>query len=84
MHGYEVVQTIRERSDGLLTFGEGTIYPILYSLRDKGFVRSESQKSESGRARRVYRVTEEGLEALAAYRADWQRLSDGMRLVLEG
>lgn len=84
MYGYELVQAIRERSDGLLTFGEGTVYPILYALRDKGFLQSETVSSEEGRARRVYHVTPLGLEALAAYREQWEQLTEGMRLALEG
>lgn len=84
MYGYELVQAIRERSDGLLTFGEGTVYPILYALRDKGYLRSEAEESDEGRRRRVYHVTPLGLEALTAYRAEWDRLTEGMRLALEG
>ena len=82
MYGYALVQTIRERSDGLLNFGEGTVYPILYALRDKGYLRSEKEESEEGRARRVYHVTPEGLAALEAYRSEWSRLTEGMRLAL--
>ncbi|MEM7416623.1 MAG: PadR family transcriptional regulator [Gemmatimonadota bacterium] len=84
MYGYELVQAIRERSDGLLSFGEGTVYPILYALRDKGYLRSEAQESKEGRRRRVYHVTPLGLEALAAYRSEWDRLTEGMRLALDG
>ncbi len=84
MYGYELVQTIHERSDGLLTFGEGTVYPILYSLRDRGYLVGESQESAEGRVRRVYRVKPAGLEALTQWRAEWTRLSEGMRLALRG
>lgn len=84
MYGYELVQTIQDRSGGLLTFGEGTVYPILYAMRDKGYLRSVSEESEEGRARRVYHVTPDGLAALDAYRAEWQRLTEGMRLAMEG
>lgn len=82
MYGYELVQAIRERSQGHLSFGEGTVYPILYTLRDRGYLRSVSEESSEGRTRRVYHVTPEGVEALNGYRAEWERLSEGMRLAL--
>ena len=82
MYGYELIRAIRDRSEGILDFSEGTVYPILYGLRDRGLVRSEAQESEEGRTRRVYHLTPEGKAALETYLRDWNRLAEGMRLAL--
>jgi PadR family transcriptional regulator PadR len=82
MHGYELIQTIRERTDGIFEFGDGTIYPLLYTLRDKGLVRTEEDLSPEGRVRKIYRLTPAGRAALARHLDDWRLFSRGMALAL--
>lgn len=82
LHGYELIQTIRRRSDGIFDFSDGTIYPLLYSLRDRGYIRSEPQTSPAGRLRKVYRITATGRLALEELLEDWSLFSRGMQLAL--
>jgi PadR family transcriptional regulator PadR len=82
MHGYELIRTIRERTGGIFEFGDGTIYPLLYVLRDRGLVETEPEMSAEGRPRKIYRLTPAGRRALRRHRADWQLFSKGMALAL--
>ncbi len=82
MHGYELIQTIRTRTEGIFDFSDGTVYPLLYTLRDKGYLDSTQESSPSGRARKIYRLTPSGRDKLAAQIHDWQRFALGMKLAL--
>ncbi|MFW6198252.1 MAG: PadR family transcriptional regulator [Acidobacteriota bacterium] len=82
MHGYELIRTIRERSDGIFELSEGTVYPLLYALRDRGLLESESETSPEGRRRKVYRLTTAGREHLEELLDEWRLFREGMRLAL--
>jgi DNA-binding PadR family transcriptional regulator len=82
MHGYEIVQTIRERTRGIFEFGDGTIYPLLYLLREKGLVDATEATSPEGRLRKIYRLTPRGRAALERQKADWRLFVRGMNLAL--
>jgi len=83
MHGYELIRTIRDRTGGIFEFGDGTIYPLLYGLRDKGLVKSESEIADGGRLRKIYRLTPAGRAALKRHRSDWKMFARGMALALK-
>jgi transcriptional regulator len=83
LHGYAIAQRIKERSDGLLDFREGTLYPTLHALEKKGWARSR-EKADGGRTRRFYRLTTSGRRALDSERAHWKALSRAVDVVLEG
>jgi len=74
-HGYAVIQQIRLRSGGAFDLPEGTIYPVLHRLEQKGLLDSRWTKAESGRERRVYALTRSGRRALADQRAVWRRFA---------
>jgi PadR family transcriptional regulator PadR len=80
-HGYRIAQRIKERSQGVLDFKEGTLYPALHKLENEGLVAS-SEEIENGRARRYYRITKSGRTALAKDRAEWRRVSQAVTLIL--
>ncbi|MEM7354918.1 MAG: PadR family transcriptional regulator, partial [Acidobacteriota bacterium] len=82
MHGYELIRTIRDRSQGILDFSDGTVYPLLYNLRDKGLIASRAATSTSGRRRKIYEITEAGRTILAQKLEDWTLFSRGMELAL--
>src|ERR1700758_2439784 len=73
-HGYRIAQKIKERSQGVLDFKEGTLYPALHKLENEGQVESYDAV-ESGRQRRYYRITKTGRKTLAKDRAEWHELS---------
>jgi DNA-binding PadR family transcriptional regulator len=82
MHGYELIRTIRERTEGIFEFGDGTIYPLLYGLRDRGLVKTDSEITEGGRLRKIYSLTPAGRVALRKHRSDWRAFARGMALAL--
>jgi transcriptional regulator len=80
-HGYRIAQRIKERSEGVLNFKEGTLYPALHKLENEGLVKS-SDGMESGRPRRYYTITEAGHAALAKERAEWRQVSRAVSMIL--
>jgi PadR family transcriptional regulator PadR len=82
MYGYELSDAIDKRSNGILTLGRGTLYPLLYNLEAKGLIKGKWHESESGRKRRYYAITGAGKEHLARSRAAWEQLQLGANAVL--
>lgn len=78
MYGYELVQSLSSRTDGVLAMGQSTLYPLLYSLEAKGLVRSEVRAAPTGRKRKYYALTPKGLARLKAEQAQWRRLLKAM------
>jgi DNA-binding PadR family transcriptional regulator len=74
LHGYAVIEALKERSGGTLSLPTGTVYPALRRLERAGYVDSE-WSTVNGRERRTYRLTGAGLKALAGERASWHELS---------
>jgi PadR family transcriptional regulator, regulatory protein PadR len=80
-HGYRIAQSIKERSQGVLDFKEGTLYPALHKLESEGQVESYDSV-EKGRQRRHYRITKAGRETLRRDRAEWRALSRAVSVIL--
>ncbi len=80
-HGYRIAQRIKERSQGVLDFKEGTLYPALHKLENEGFIDSY-EGVENGRQRRYYRITGAGRDTLARDRNEWRELSRAVTLIL--
>ena len=74
MHGYEVMRALEETSHGAYTASPGSVYPALQSLEDDGLVRSEEKDG-----RKVYTITDEGLEFLASNRDRVDEILDRIR-----
>ena len=81
-HGYQLVQQLQRRSEGILQLGEGTLYPRLYRLEEKGWIVGRWDTGSTGRRRRVYRITSRGRGQLAQRTKQWAQLARGMALVL--
>lgn len=81
-YGYAIVKSLNDRADGLLEFGEGTIYPILHRLEEKELISAQWEKmSDSGRKRKYYHLTSKGHKALSENREYWLLLVDAMRRI---
>lgn len=80
-HGYEIAQRLREHSGGAFDLPEGTIYPALHRLEERGWVGSD-RVVVAGRARRVYALTDRGRHQLAAQRREWAVFTAGMAAIL--
>ena len=81
IHGYAIIEELRQKSDGTFELPEGTVYPALYRLERLGLVRSHTQTVD-GRRRRVYELTKAGRAAVAERKRSWQRVAAGMAAVL--
>ena len=81
LHGYAVVERLRESSDGAFDLAEGTVYPALYRLEGAGLLRS-AWTIGKGRRRRVYRLTRRGRSELARERREWTSFSKAVRAVI--
>lgn len=81
-HGYALIEWLREQSDGALDLGEGSVYPALRRLEAGGHVTS-AWHTDSGRRKRVYRLTKRGQARLRSEREGWNDLVRTVGLVLE-
>jgi transcriptional regulator len=84
MHGWGITERIERRSDGLLSINQGSLYPALYRLVARGWVSSEWRITENNRKARYYALTRSGRKQLASERAQWEKLSRGVNLILSG
>lgn len=82
MHGWGVALRIQQLSKDVLQVGQGSLYPALYRLEYKGWIRSEWQTSENNRRAKFYRLTPTGRKQLEAELATWDRLSSAIASVL--
>lgn len=80
-HGYAIISSLRERSEGTFDLPEGTIYPALHRLEETGLLGS-SWADAAGRKRRIYALTDKGVAALAAERREWRRFASGVQAVV--
>lgn len=80
LHGYAVVEAIREASDGVFDLAEGTVYPALYRLEEARLLTS-SWTTAGGRRRRVYRLTRSGRSRLEREQKEWKEFSGAVQAV---
>jgi PadR family transcriptional regulator len=81
VHGYAIVERLRERSDGRFDLPEGTVYPALHRLESDGLL-SSSWTTAAGRRRRQYELTNRGRAALGRRSAEWRRFAAAVDHVL--
>ena len=84
MYGYELVNEMSKRSDGVLKLGQSTLYPLLYNLEAQGLVESDWQSSENGRKRKYYKPTDKGIKRLERDLTQWEALVRGMHALVGG
>jgi PadR family transcriptional regulator PadR len=83
-YGYAIIRKLEEYSEGVFTFKEGTIYPILHSMQKQGMVTTVLRESPSGPARKCYKLTPLGKQALKAGLEEWREMSSVARKLLAG
>src|SRR6185295_11225970 len=84
MHGFGISVRIRQMSDEVLQVEQGSLYPALYRLVDKGWIKAEWGTSENNRRARFYELTAAGRKQLEAETANWKQMSAAINLVLKG
>jgi len=82
MHGWGLAQRIRQVSDDLLQVNQGTLYPALLRLEQKGWIRSEWKTTENNRRAKYYSLTRFGTKQLHVETAEWQRFTGFMARLL--
>lgn len=82
-HGYGVMRWIEETTGATLRVDEGSLYPALYRLEDRGFVESEFGISENNRRARFYRLTRSGRAQLKADATEFLRFARAMFVALD-
>src|SRR5580700_9603795 len=70
-HGYDLSKLIQARSDGQLTFHIDSLYPLLYRLEERGWIKGAWVEKSGERRRRCYKVTAEGRRVLVRQRETW-------------
>jgi PadR family transcriptional regulator len=81
-HGYRIIESLRLRSEGHFDLAEGTVYPALYRLERAGLLAS-SWSTESGRKRRLYRLTRRGKRQLERERRSWSLFAQAVDRVAQ-
>jgi len=82
-HGYAIGQRIGQISRALLHVPQGSLYPALHRLENRGLLAATWAETESGRAAKIYRLTTKGRRQLEQEVAEWQRLSEAIGLILQ-
>jgi transcriptional regulator len=80
-HGYEISKLIEQRSRGALRFHAASLYPLLYRLEKRGWIRGRWVEKDGQRRRRYYRLTSQGEQVLASQRQGWQTFVEAVRRV---
>ena len=75
LHGYGVIQRIRQMSGEMLDVEQGSLYPALYRIEQKGWVSSKWETNETGRKAKFYTLTRPGRKQLEEEEASWDRLA---------
>jgi PadR family transcriptional regulator PadR len=82
VHGYAIAQRLEQVSRGVVQVPEGSLYPALHRLENRGLLTSDWKETETGREAKFYRLTRKGRRQLATEAASWQRLIDAIGLIL--
>jgi PadR family transcriptional regulator, regulatory protein PadR len=80
-HGYGIAHRLDQISRAVVQVNQGSLYPALHRLEQKGWLRAEWKQSETGRDARFYSLTASGRKQLAAERDSWTRLAGAVRLI---
>jgi len=82
IHGYAIAQRMQQISRDVLQVQQGSLYPALHRLENRGWLRAEWRESESGRDAKFYTLTKAGRKQLEAETVQWERLAEAIGLIL--
>jgi transcriptional regulator len=83
LHGFAIAERIHQLSHDVLTVEEGSLYPALYRMQDRGWIESEWGQSENNRRARYYNLTRSGRRQLETEAEGWDRLSLAIQRVMQ-
>lgn len=84
MYGYQIIRELERQSQEVFCLKEGTLYPLLHALEQKGAVRSEPRTAESGRVRKYYIITDAGKKMLKEKVSEWETYQNAINQVIGG
>src|SRR2546421_5665026 len=82
-HGYGIAQRLEQISKSVVQVSQGSLYPALHRLEQKGWVKGEWTQSETGREAKVYSLTRSGRKQLSLERDSWARLAGAVQLIFD-
>ena len=82
-HGWGIAPRLQQVSDGVLNINQGSLYPALYRLENKGWITAEWGSSDNNRQAKYYSLTRAGRKQLAEEEENWRRLSTAITQVLQ-
>lgn len=82
LHGYAIAQRLQQISRDVVQVQQGTLYPALHRLENRGLLAADWKLSDTGREAKFYRLTRKGRAQLEHETASWQRLTDAVGLIL--
>src|ERR1700758_882989 len=83
VHGYAIAHRLEQVSRGVVQVPEGSLYPALHRLENRGLLAADWKQTETGREAKFYRLTRKGRAQLETETANWQRLAGAVALILE-
>lgn len=83
IHGYGIAQRLQQISEDVLQVQQGSLYPALHRLENRGWLSADWKTSETGREAKYYSLTKLGAKQLILEDENWQRLSEAVRLVMK-
>jgi transcriptional regulator len=83
VHGYAIAQRLQQVSRDVVQTPQGSLYPALHRLENRGWLKADWKASETGRDAKFYRLTRKGRAQLDAQTASWRRLTDAVGLILK-
>lgn len=84
MYGYEIIKELESKSNGIFSFKEGTIYPILHSLEEKDLIVSYWGEGTGKRKRKYYKINNQGKEFIQEKKEEWYVFKNAVDEVLSG
>ena len=82
VHGYAIAQRLQQTSKDVLQVQQGTLYPALHRLEERGWLKAEWRDTDTGREAKFYGLTKKGKARLEQERSEWERMAHAIGLVL--
>lgn len=82
LHGYAIAQRLQQMSRDVVQVQQGSLYPALHRLQNRGLLAAEWRESETGREAKFYRLTSKGRVQLGLEEQEWRRLAEAVSLIL--
>ena len=82
-HGYAIAQRLRQVSNDFFTVHQGSLYPALHRLEDRGWLQAEWRDTDTGREAKFYALTKKGRKQLETEVLSWEQLSNAVALILK-